>query len=95
MKIAFWTLWLVDAVVALIALIFFFIGLGDHTVSSFNIGIWCILLGGIGGVLIGSCVLRAYVHPVLGLLVAAVLAVPAFGALLLLLLVLITHPRMN
>ena len=35
----------IDAAAALVALYFFFIGLGDGSVSSFNIAIWLALLG--------------------------------------------------
>ena len=95
MKIVFWSAWVIDAIVAIIVLTFFFIGLGDHTVSSYNAGIWAAMLIGVAAVLIGSCLLRAYVHPIAGLIVALVLAIPALGALAFLLLILITQPRMN
>jgi multisubunit Na+/H+ antiporter MnhF subunit len=40
-------LWGVDVVAALVALAFFFIGIEDGTVSSFNIMLWLALLGAV------------------------------------------------
>ena len=42
--ILFWIFWVIDAVIALIAIYFFIIGLMDGSVSSFNSGIWTALL---------------------------------------------------
>ncbi len=78
----FWVLWWFDAFVALIALYFFFIGLGDGSVSSFNGGLWAVLLLGLAVILFGSQWLRAHGHPGLAMLLLAVLAVPAFFYLL-------------
>ena len=44
---------------ALVALYFFFIGLGDGSVSSFNIAICLALLGGIAAILVGGWMLSA------------------------------------
>ena len=50
---AFWILWGIDAVVAAIFVLFFLIGIGDGTVSSFNIALWA-----------GTLIALAGVHPV-------------------------------
>lgn len=78
----FWVLWWFDAFVALIVLYFFFIGLGDGTVSSSNGGLWSMLLLGLAVILFGSQWLRSHGHPVMAMSLLAVLAVPAFFYLL-------------
>ena len=54
----FWVLWGFDAVIALIFLYFFFVGLADGSVSSFNGGLWFLILAGLGAILLGSYWLR-------------------------------------
>ena len=55
----FWVLLGIDGAAALVALYFFFVGLADGSVSSFNAGIWLLLLGGIGAVIGGGLALNA------------------------------------
>ena len=92
---AFWFLWGVDALTALIAVYFFFVGLADGTVSSFNIGIWTVLLLGLGGVVLGSLALRAARREAWARALVVALAVPAFGVGLFFAVLLVTHPRWN
>ena len=92
---AFWFLWGVDALTALIAVYFFFVGIADGTVSSFNIGIWTVLLLGLGGVVLGSLALRAAGREAWARALVAALAVPAFGVGLFFAVLLVTHPRWN
>jgi hypothetical protein len=93
--VAFWFLWGVDALTALIAVYFFFVGLADGTVSSFNIGIWTVLLLGLGGVVLGSLALRAAGREAWARALVVALAVPAFGVGLFFAVLLVTHPRWN
>src|SRR5262249_15121251 len=93
--VAFWFLWSVDALTALIAVYFFFVGLADGTVSSFNIGIWTVLLLGLGGVVLGSLALRAAGREAWARAVVVALAVPALGVGLFFAVLLGTHPRWN
>ncbi|HXJ34244.1 MAG TPA: osmoprotectant transporter permease [Candidatus Eisenbacteria bacterium] len=92
---AFWFLWTIDALVALVFLYFFFVGLADGSVSSFNIGLWSVVLVALAGIVLGSLHLRSAgrIGPAIKLL--GLLAVPAIGVGLLFLAVLITHPRWN
>ncbi len=92
---AFWVLWTIDALVALVFLYFFFVGLADGSVSSFNIGLWSVILLALGGIVLGSLRLRSAgrIRPAIKLL--GLLAIPAIGVALLLLAVLITLPRWN
>ncbi|MFN4255040.1 MAG: osmoprotectant transporter permease [Saprospiraceae bacterium] len=91
----FWVLWWFDAIVACIALYFFFVGLGDGTVSSFNGGLWSLLLLGLAVILFGSQWLHAHGHPTLAMLLLAVLAVPAFFYLLIIVIAVIGGERWN
>lgn len=83
-------LWAVDVVAALVALAFFAIGIEDGTVSSFNIGLWLALLGGLAIIVFGSNALYVKGQHGLAFILAAVLAVPAALACLLLGLLLIS-----
>jgi hypothetical protein len=91
----FWVVWCYDALIALGFIYWFIIGLGDGTVSSFNAGLWASILLGLAAVLGGSSVLKAKGQLVLAYIVLGLLAIPSLGSLLLLLVVLITNPRMN
>lgn len=73
----FWTLWGIDALVALICIYFFFIGLGDGTVSSFNIVLWLFMLSSLATVLLGGYWLFSHQHTVLANLLVALLAIPS------------------
>jgi len=73
----FWIPWAIDLVVAGIAVYFFLVGLGDGTVSSFNIGLWSLILGGLAAVVGGSLALRAASHEKLAKALVMVLAIPS------------------
>jgi hypothetical protein len=85
----------IDAAAALVALYFFFIGLGDGSVSSFNIAIWLALLGGIAAILVGGWMLSAKGQRRAAIGVLAILAVPAFLCGLLIVLMIVLQPRWN
>ncbi len=89
----FWTLLGLDALVALGVVFFFLWGLSDGTVSAFNIGIWMALLGGVAAVLGGGAWLGARGQRWAANLLLAVLALPACGAALMLLVYIINPPR--
>lgn len=55
----FWISWGIDAVTALVFVYFFFAGLADGTVSSFNILLWLLILGIAALVVGGSLALRS------------------------------------
>jgi len=58
----FWILWGFDALVAGIAIAFFFIGRVDRSVSSFNILTWAALQASLSAILGGSLFLRSAGH---------------------------------
>ena len=72
----FWTLCGIDALVTLACVIFFFIGLGDGTVSSFNILVWLIVLSGLAAVLVGGYCLFSHHYTIGATILVALLAVP-------------------
>lgn len=91
----FWIPWSVAAIVTAVAVVFFLIGVGDGTVSSFNIVLWLGILGLTLGVTGGSLWLKKAGRPVLAILLTLVLAVPGLLAVLLLLALIVAHPRWN
>lgn len=91
----FWTLYGIDAVIALIWLYFFVAGLSDGSVSSFNIVLWLAILGVLAAILGGGLLLKSNGHQRLANGVLLILAVPGllFGFFFLSLIVL--QPRWN
>jgi hypothetical protein len=92
---AFWTLWSIDAVIAIVFGYFFAVGLADGSVSSFNIGLWTIILITLAAVLLGAHTLRSAGHASVSLIVLAVVAAPGLLAALFFIAVLILNPRWN
>ncbi len=84
-----------DALITLVVLYFFFVGLADGSVSSFNMGIWLVILLVLGVVMAGSLFLRSTGRPRLAMVVLMILAVPGLLAGLFFLIVLIANPRWN
>jgi hypothetical protein len=91
----FWIAWGFDAIVALVIVYFFLVGLADGSVSAFNAGIWSVLLLVVAVSVGGSLWLRRAGHHRLAWLPLAVLGLPGLGYALFLLLVLVTQPRWN
>jgi hypothetical protein len=94
-KIFFWLFWSINALIAAVVLYFFFQGLADGSVSSFNMLLWLALLAGVALVVVGSLFLRAIGKPYIGLILLLILALPglAFGFFFLVLI--LSHPRWN
>jgi hypothetical protein len=93
--VKFWIPWTIDAIVAAVFVFFFFWGLVDGTVSSFNIVLWLGMLTGLAVVVGGSLWLKSAGHRIPAILLTLVLAVPGLLAALFMLLVIVTHPRWN
>jgi hypothetical protein len=91
----FWILFGIDAAVAMVAFWFFFIGLADGSVSSFNGGIWLALLGGIAAVMGGGWFLNANGQRGSAKAVLSILAVPGFLFGLFVLAMIVFQPRWN
>ena len=88
-------LWGIDALTALIFVGFFIIGIGDGTVSSFNIMLWLLILGILAAVLIGSLWLQRAGRQRFANSLALALAVPSALTGLFFLLLIILHPKWN
>lgn len=84
-----------DALIALVVFAFFFVGLGDGTVSSFNILIWIAMVGGVLAVVGGGLILAMQGQRGAAIGVLLILAIPGALALFFLLMVLILQPRWN
>lgn len=84
-----------DALIALVAVGFFMIGLADGSVSSFNFGLWTAILAGLAGILGGGYALRAWGRHKSAMALLLLLAVPGLVYVLFLALVLVTEPRWN
>ena len=88
----FKVLWAVDALIALVFVYFFFVGLGDGSVSSFNAALWAGILFGLGTVLFVSYWLRAAGWTGAAMAIVLALALPGILSGLLLLAVIFVHP---
>ena len=84
-----------SALTTLVAVTFFFIGVADGSVSSFNLALWIGLLSVMGASLWAGFALRARGRTGWAIAALAVTAVPGVLAALFLLLVLVTQPRWN
>jgi hypothetical protein len=89
----FWFVWGFDALIA--AIVLFFWGVVDGTVSSFNMGLWMVMLLALAGIIGGSFRLQSKdrTRPAMGLLL--LLAIPGALGVLFFLAVLILQPRWN
>ena len=91
----FWILWAIDAIIAMVGLYFFLVGLADGSVSSFNIGLWLLILLVLTIVAGGSLWLKSAGRPGLAILLLLVLAVPGLLFGLFMVTLLVTAPRWN
>lgn len=91
----FWFLWIIDLVTALITLYFFFVGIADGSVSSFNMALWLILLVVLAAVLFGGWLLKSKGRIKLANLILCLLAVPALFYALFMAVVIFSGARWN
>ncbi len=84
-----------DLLVAAVVLFFFFWGVSDGTVSSFNAGLWAALLAVLGGALAGGYYLNVKGHRALATLVLLIPALPGIVYVLFVLFIVIGNPRWN
>jgi hypothetical protein len=91
-KFWFWFLWSVDAVIAAVALYFFFSLAAGGRVGSFNILPWLAILAALAGVVGGSVWLRSAGQHAVAIILLLLLAIPGALCALFLLLILILKP---
>ena len=92
MKFWFWFLWAIDAVIAAVALYFFFSLSAGGRVGSFNILPWLAILAVLAGVVGGSVWLRSAGQHAVAIVLLLLLAIPGALCALFLLLILILKP---
>jgi hypothetical protein len=90
----FWIPWGIDLIAALAVIWFFFVGLGDGSVSSFNAGLWMLILAAVAGIVGGSWLLKES-HPYWAIGLSMVLAVPSAIFGLWMLMIVISKPHWN
>jgi len=91
----FWMIWAFDALILLVFLYFFLIGLLDGTVSTRNLGMWLLILGFLAALLAGTWFLQQRGHALAALLISLIPAIPGLLYLLFILYALIARPRWN
>ena len=91
----FWISFSIDALIGAIAIIFFFIGLIDGSVSSFNIEIWIIIFVVLAAIIFGSLGMKSLGYPLLATILLLVLAVPGLLSGLFLFLLIVTDASWN
>lgn len=85
-------LWLFNAVMSLIPVIYFFIGLADGSITDRNMGMWMIILLLVAGILYGSIWLKNNGRVSLGKIILVVAGMPYAMMILLYLLSIIMGP---
>ena len=93
--ILFKILWVVVALTTVVILYFLFIGFADGTVNERNIILWMVIVGICAAALAGSSWLRSHQHPALGLILIAIVAVPAFLFALFFLVLILSGAKWN
>lgn len=88
-------LWGWDALISVVFVVFFLIGLGDGSISSFNIEIWLTLLAGLAAVLLGSLALQSSGYIRLAAILLLIPGVPGLFYALFFVAVLVFNPRWN
>jgi len=94
-KFGFWFLWAIDAVVAVVALYFFFSLAVGGRVGLFNILPWMAILAALTAVVGGSVWLRSIGQQVFAIVLLLGLAIPAAVVVLMFLLLLILRPNFH
>ena len=92
-KFWFWFLWSIDAVIAAVALYFFFSLAGHGRIGSFNILPWLVILAILAAVMGGSIWLRSVGQRALAIVLVVLLAIPGTLYALFILLLVILHPN--
>ena len=91
----FWIPWSIDVVIAVVFVFFFFVGLADGSVSSFNMGLWLLALTALAGVVGGSLALRAAARLRAATALVMILAIPGVLVGLLFLAMIVVPVRWN
>lgn len=91
----FWVFWGIDALICTTTIGFFFLGLIDGSVSSFNIEIWIAILAVLAVIISGSLWLKNLGYPVFGTILLLFLAIPGILYGLIMFLIIVTETSWN
>jgi drug/metabolite transporter (DMT)-like permease len=91
----FWMLWIFNALVALVPVYFFFVGLNDGSITSKNIGLWFLILAVVALVIGGTLYLKSNNQIGFAKGVLMVAAIPGLLALIFMIIVMVGKPRWN
>ena len=80
--ITFWILWIFNALMSLIPVSFFFIGLSDGSIDGDNIGIWMLILAVVGLILGGTYWLKTKNQLFLAKIILIISSIPSLIAIL-------------
>ena len=92
---AFRILWGIDLLIVFIVVVFFFIGIADGSVSSFNIGLWFLILFILALIIGGGLWLKKNGYVVLSIILLLVPAIPGLLYALFIVLVVVTDTPWN
>jgi hypothetical protein len=90
----FWILWSFSALMSLVPIYFFFVGLADGSITSKNMGLWALILLIVAAVLLGSLWLKGD-HLGLSKIILLLAAIPGLFVLLYFLIVITSKARWN
>jgi hypothetical protein len=85
----------IDVAVAMVILYFFFIGLADGSVSSFNSTLWLTILAALAAIIGGGAALNANGQRGAAIAVLLILAIPGLLYGLFVLMLIVLQPRWN
>jgi hypothetical protein len=94
-SVLFWLVWAWDGLLSLVILYFFFAGLADGSVSSFNMLLWLGILAVVGLVMLGSLVMQLKKWTIPALILVLLMAVPGCLIGLFFLILIVANPRWN
>lgn len=91
----YWILWIFTAIMSIVPVYFFFVGLKDGSITKRNFALWLLILLAVAGVLLGSDWLKD--HDRLGMAkgLLALAAVPGVLMLIYFLVAIIGKPKWN
>jgi hypothetical protein len=91
----FWILWSFNALMSLVPVYFFFVGLNDGSITSRNIGLWGIIILMVAAVLFGTLWLMGHNQISLAKIILILAAIPGIFVLLYFLIVFTSKARWN
>jgi len=91
----YWILWIFTAIMSVVPVYFFFVGLNDGSVTRRNFVLWLLILLAIAGVLLGSDWLKDHDHLNMAKGLLSLAAIPGVLMLIYFLVAIIGKPRWN